>query len=668
MLSQRQTPASQTAPTIASRQSLRRARRTGLPRAAGVLGLVALAGLCLGAPAAAAVQDGAAAKPTERQGPGPVKPDLYHPDKGPMPAPRKGGSVTVHLESLPKSMNYMVENSAVTRWMLYETHEFLIQRNWETWEYEPVLAERWVEEDTLILAGGRSDTNGNILYGKVEEVEGGYLVTPLSQGNPLGEPRRVPKDQVESVQRATVFTFHLRPDVKWHDGKPFTAADVLFSWQCYRNPAVECDSVRFSYEKLLHAEVLDPHTIRFFYANQYFLARGVFDALCIVPKHLYDLRDPRHPQHKPNATDVEVGTHVNENRANTLWVGLGPYRIDQWSEQVVIAKRFDGYFDKANGGYVDEIRWRHIANDDAAMQAVINGELDYFGRVSSEDYFGSMTQRPEFTRSYYKGHMYRPAMGYVTWNLRREKFQDPRVRRAIAMSFNWEEYIATVYRGLAEPVTAAINLLSPNYDHSVERLPFDLEAAEDLLADAGWYDRDGDGLIDKDGVPFEFQFLMPTGNKASELLGQKMQENLARLGIRMSIATREWATFLQLLQGHDYDCANLAWSLTPESDPEQLWHSKWANRAGSNHAGFADPETDRLIEAIQLELDETKRRKLFHQMHAHIYGLQPYFFGVNVPTKFAMNRKVRNFQGFAIAPGYSIRRWFLADPAGSRAQ
>lgn len=630
-------------------------RRSRAPLCAALL---AALGLC--------ASSASAQRSAERAGPGRSIPDQFYPGfdhaKDVLPAPRKGGSVTVHLSNLPKSMNYMIENSAVTRWMLYEAHEYLIQRNWETWEYEPRLAESWVEEDTLILAGGRGADNANILYGDVEEVEGGYKVVPRSAGNPLGEPRVVPKADVQSLEKNTVFTFKLRPGIKWQDDVPLSVEDVLFSWACYKNPVVQCDSVRFQFEKLLAAEKVDERTVRFFYENQYFLARGVFDSLTILPRHLYDLRDPRHPQHDPKATDAEVGKHVNENKHNTMWVGLGPYKVHSRTEQVVVARRWDGYYDPANGGYVDEIRWRHIPNDDAAMQAVINGELDFFDRVTSEDYFGAMTLRPEFTQRFYKGHYYRPTMGYVVWNMRRDLFKDVRVRKALSMVFDWDEYIRTVYRGLAERVTGATNLLSPNYNREVPFLPYDVEGAEDLLSDAGWYDRDGDGIIDKDGRPFEFQFLMPTGNAASTTLGQKLQEDLKKVGIRMSIATREWATFMQLLQGHDFDAANLAWILTPESDPEQLWHSKWADRPGSNHGGLQDAKVDELIEKIQRELDDEVRRKLFHELHARLYELQPYQFGLNVPTKFAMNRKVRNFQAFAIAPGYSVRRWYVIEP------
>lgn len=598
--------------------------------------------------------------------PGPVEPDVFHPDRGTPVEPRRGGRVIVHISSLPKHVNYMTENSATTRRMLREVHEFLLEQGWEDWKPTPVLArELPVVEDTLILAGGRGPDNSNILFGRVTEEGDSYVVTPLSKNNPLEGRRAVPKDQVESLERETVFTFTLRDGVKWHDGHPLDADDVVFSFQQYLNPNVDCDNIRFKYQKFTGVEKIDDLTVRFYYSQQYFLALDSFYDLVILPSHLYNLRDPDNPDYDPEATDAAQGTYINENRHNNEWVGLGPYRITEWTNQHVDAVRFDDYFDPEHSGWVDEIRWRHIPNDESAKTALINGELDYWERLETKDYFGAFTKQPAFTEHFYKGLMSYPYMGYTTYNMRRPKFADPAVRRALSMSFDWDEWIKAQYYGLAVRVTGSQYYGGASYDHDLEPIPFDLDAAEELLFEAGWYDRDGDDIIDKDGQPFVVEFLMPTGNNASTRFGEKWQENLARLGIKMNIATRDWAVFLERLYDRDYDCANLAWIQDLYSDPEQLWHSKWAvTPRSSNHCGLADPEVDRLIEAIQVELDENKRNELFHKMQARIYELQPYMFGVNQPKKFVASRRIRNLKTYAPDPGYRIREWFLVDGGG----
>jgi ABC-type transport system substrate-binding protein len=155
---------------------------------------------------------------------------------------------------------------------------------------------------------------------------------------------------------------------------------------------------------------------------------------------------------------------------------------------------------------------------------------------------------------------------------------------------------------------------------------------------------------------------MPTGNKASELFAQKLQENLGKIGIEVTIATREWATFLENLYEREFDCANLAWITPVESDPEQIWAGYQADvPRSSNHSGFKSEKVDKLIDQIKVEMDTDKRNKLFHQMQAEIYAGQPYMFGVNQPKKFAMSRRVRNLKTYGMDPGYRIRDWYIVD-------
>ncbi len=619
--------------------------------------------------------------------PGPATPDRFHPDfnveSDDMPAPRKGGKVIVHLSSKPKNLNYTIENSASTRRILRELSETLVARDWEYWDLRPVVAKTWVVEDALILKGGRGEgLHDNVYFGKVEEADGVYRVTPLSKDNPLGEAIEVPKDQVESVQRATVHTFEVRDGVKWHDGKTLDANDVLFSFYVNFNDELDNKQMRFKWEKFRGAELVDDMTVRFVYSEAYYLASYAFEDLTLMASHVFNLNDPENPDYEADWTpaadetllggiarsDRRQGVYINEHPNNTMWIGVGPYRVTEFTEQHIEAERFDDYFDPSQGGHVDKIRWSHIAADDAAKVAVLNGDLDYWDRLKSEDYFGAFTQQSTFADNYYKGYVVYPAFGYTVWNMRRDKFADPVVRQALGHCFDWDEYINTVANGLGSRQTGPDFYFGPTYDKSVEPISFDLDLAEEMLLEAGWYDRDGDDIIDKDGVPFEIEFLMPTGNKASEKLALILQENLGRVGIKMDVATREWAQFLESLYNREFDCANLAWILdVPESDPEQVYHGKWADAPrSSNHSGLNDPEVDRLIEAIQVELDDEKRYELSHQMHRRIYELQPVMFGIAQPKKFAMSKRVRNLRNYAPDPGYRIRDWFIVDEVDAK--
>jgi len=651
---------------------------------------------------ASEVAEGATGAGPSAVGPRPAPADVFHPDRGKPYEPAYGGRAIIHLSAMPENLCYPVENSAYTRRLLYEVHETLVLQDWESWEYVPVLCERWDTEDMVVLKAAAAERYGEqaqtvrvkvpaapdeepaeaskqraarVVYGVVSEEADAWLVTPVSRGQRLSQPLRVPKEDVERVEQGTVFTFYLRDDVVWHpadgvEGHKLDARDVLFSWGIYSNPAVDCDEKRFQFEKITQGELIDDLTVRFFYESQYYLAiDSIGTSMTILPAHVYDLSDPDNPAYKPEATPAEQARHINENPHNQMWVGLGPYRVTEYSQQWIQAERFDGYFDEENAGYLDTIRWRYIPDDSTAYQALLNGELDFFERVKSVDYFGAATEKPEFTSKFYKGYFYLGTYGYTGWNLYRPQLEEQSVRHAIAMAFDMLEYRRTNYKDLCNQVTGPFPYNSLAYDHGVAPIPYDPDAAIEMLEDAGWYDRNGDGVRDKDGVELVIEFLMPSGNDASKNFGLKLQESLGEIGIKLEIAQLEWATFLERIKTREFDSCNLAWVPSLESDPEQLWHSKWGRFEvrGSNNAGVMDPYLDELIEQGQRELDKGRRQEIWHKMHRRIYDLQPYLFMYNVPHKFAMSKRIRGFQNVAIDPGYIVRRWhFAAGEPGTR--
>lgn len=595
---------------------------------------------------------------------GPAEPpiDQFHPEGSEDVRPALGGRVIQHIASEPPNLNASIESSAVITWVLREIHGGLLRFNKSTWAYEPDLATGYDLEDTLILDGGRGDGNTNVVFGKVEESGDHYVVTSGSPNNPM-ERREVPRSEVASLERGTVFTFHLRDGILWHDGHGLDIDDVMFSFELFRNPHVDCETSRFVFDDIVHAEVVGERSIRFFFREQYFGAERVFDmtTLCLLPRHLYDLLDPDNPDHRPDATDEERGTYINDNPRNNDFVGLGPYRLTVWERgRYLEAEKFDGYYDKdpEKSGYLDVLRWTHVDDDNLAFQALLNGEVDIFDRVKSDDFLGAATKSDLFTQNFYKAFTYTGNLGYVGWNMYRDKLSDVRVRTALAHSFDVHDWIRTNYEGLALVATGTQFRFGPGYNRDVEPYNYDVERAHELLAEAGWLDRDGNGIVDKDGEDLVIEALMPSGNKASEKLLQKMQESFETIGVKLTIQQMEWATFLERILERDFDACNLAWVLNDvESDPKGLWHSDEAvpDRRTSNHSGYADAVSDSLIEAGRRELDPETRHQIWKELHLRIYEAQPYLFGWNVPRKIAFSRKIRGVKLYKFAPGYELR-------------
>jgi peptide/nickel transport system substrate-binding protein len=616
----------------------------------------ALAGAPLLAAKALAQPQSPASLGANRAASGATAPDRFRPGFDPsrdaLPEPRRGGRVVVHLEALPRSLNYFLENTSTARRVQAEVHETLVERDYWTTEPRLVLASALVIEDTLMRA------DGTLLFGEIADAGESWRVTPKS-GPPhaLAEPVEVPKSATARIERGTVFTFTLREGVKWHDGRPLRVEDFLITLNLSRNEQIECGEKRFEYAHISRGVKLDERRVRFFYDEQYFGALIAFEGLIPLPAHRYDLRDPLNPDFDPGADDAKIARYVNEHPCNRMWIGLGPYRVREFTGEYVEAERFEEYFDPARGGWFDAIRWRYLASAQA-YRALLDGELDFSARLTADDYFAS-SKEPRFQERFYAGFFYTPQMTFIGWNLRRPQLADARARRALALAFDWDEFARTYYRGLAQRVTAEWYDGGLDYDPALAPLPFDLAGAAQLLAEAGWYDRDADGLIDKDGKPFELRLLVQAQNPSGEALGQKYQENLRKLGIALHLEPMDWPALTQRVAARDFDAEFKAWIMPVESNPRQRWHSSTVGEGTANDTSFADPAVDRLIERFEAELDPAARGAIGRELQRRLYDAQAYNYGVKVPNKFAVNRDIRNVRLGPVDPGYRIRDWYF---------
>jgi len=211
--------------------------------------------------------------------------------------------------------------------------------------------------------------------------------------------------------------------------------------------------------------------------------------------------------------------------------------------------------------------------------------------------------------------------------------------------------------GLGTVVYGPFYVNSPDYDASIAPLPYDPKAALILLKAAGWDYAKGGDVLQKDGKPFEFEFMIPAGRKTSEQIGIMLQENLKDIGIRMSIRKLEWAVFIQNIEEHTFDACTLGWSMGWESDPYQIWHSSQAVEKGSNFVGFRNEEADRLIEEARKEFDPAARRKLYHRFHRIVHEEQPYTFLFTVKELAVVSRRFHNVQMYPM--GISSLYWWV---------
>jgi peptide/nickel transport system substrate-binding protein len=569
--------------------------------------------------------------------------------------PAKGGQIVVRFNSEPQTMNNWLANAdAYSQYIGSNVVETLLRRDDESLEWKGNLAERWTEEDMLIK------TDGARLRGHGSEPEGegkGEVLFATWDGQLL----RVPRASVKELRRGSAFTFYLRKDVRFHDGSPMTAEDVKFTFDTILNENVDAPDQRSYLVDVENYEIVDRYTFRVVYSKQYWYARNVLGGQEVIPKKLYDgdnlqERDPK-----------AFGKRFNESEHNRKPVGTGPYKFERWDTgQQIVLMRNDDYWDKSRAGHLDRIIYRFITDDVAALQALKNGEIDFnTRRIKPESFDGEMNS-PAMKARFVKVAYDIGGFLWTGWNIRRPPFDDVRVRQAMNYAaLNKPEFIHNWMHDRGVIVTGPESYLGPEYDHSVPVEPYDPEKAKQLLLEAGWYDRDGDGLRDKNGQPFRFEFLIPCCDDIYTSRAALMKENLRQLGIDMTVRQLEWATFIQNVNDYAFDACSLRWANNVDGDPFQLWHSSQAVNRGSNYVGLVDAEVDRLLVAARLELDDQKRQQIYFQFHRRIAYLQPYHFLWMEPELGAYNKKYRGVKFYHTRPGYNLAEWFIPQDKSS---
>jgi peptide/nickel transport system substrate-binding protein len=424
------------------------------------------------------------------------------------------------------------------------------------------------------------------------------------------------------------YTFVLKEGLHWQDGEPLTTEDVLYTFARAMDPEVDAPHLRNYYKDITDIEVLDDRTVRFTYSFPYFKALDMIGGLNIIPKHVFTKED------------------FNTHPAGRAPMGSGPYRFKKWETgKEIVLERYPEYWGKTH--YIQRIVFRIITDETVALQVLKKGEIDYMGLQPIQ--WERQTNTPQFKDAFKKIRY--PSLGYsyIGWNNQKDLFRDKRVRRAMTMLMDRESFVKNIWYGLGSVITGSFFIGSPDYDKSIEPWPYDPDAAVKLLAEAGWTDSDGDGILDKDGKAFRFEFTYSSGSTTGEKIATMLQESLAKVGIEMSIRQLEWALFTQLLDDRAYDAVTLGWSLPVIADPYQVWHSSQA-REGSNYIGFVNEEADRILERARSEFDRDKRAEMYRRFHRILHEEQPYTFLFNRDNLVAIGTRFANVIEYPLGP------------------
>jgi peptide/nickel transport system substrate-binding protein len=432
------------------------------------------------------------------------------------------------------------------------------------------------------------------------------------------------------------FIFKLREGLYFSDGAPLTAEDVAFTFRFIMTEAIQAPRERAYYAKIKSVEALDPLTVKFQFAEPYFNALSLAGGMAVMPQHFYaPYLD------KPN----------DYNQSKGLLLGSGPYRLEDprnWSPDkgMVELQRNPRYWGPVQPSF-DRLIWRVIENDSARLTTFLNGEIDAYGSRPRE--YQQLVADADLAKKAEHWEYMSPVAGYsyIGWNQQRGDaptwFADQRVRQAMTYLIDRDRIIEEIYLGYGEVAISPFNLNSKQHAPGLAARHYDEAKGIGLLKEAGFADRNGDGVLeDAVGKPFEFELVYFQGNEDTGRMVLFLKDMLARAGILLRPKPTEWSVMIDLMKKRDFDAITLGWTSGLETDLYQMFHSSQIEGGGNNFIGYKNPQLDRLIDEARATVDEEQRMPLWQAAETTLYEDQPYTFLMRRKSLVFIDRRIRN--------------------------
>ncbi len=459
----------------------------------------------------------------------------------------------------------------------------------------------------------------------------------------------------EVSEDGRVWTFYLRRDVRWSDGTPFTADDVVFTFnEIYYNDSIPTPTrdILTVKGKKIKVEKIDRYTVRFTLPEPFAPFLNALSAE-ILPKH-------------------KLEKFVREGTFNTAWnvntdpseiVGTGPWVIKEYVKgQRVVYLRNPYYYRKDEEGrrlpYLKRKVGVIVSDPDTALLKFSNGEVDYLG-LRPQDLQHIAKLEGKEVEVYDLGPT--PSTTFLVFNqnpsakippYKLRWFQNRIFRIAISHAVDREGICYLVYNGLAEPLYTPITPANRPYyaEGYYPKFEYNLEKARKLLESIGFRDRDGDGILeDPEGHDLKFTLITNSGNKERETIGNILKEDLKKIGVEVHFQPIDFNNLVSRLTAPPYEWEAVIIGLTGSLDPHfgrNVWHSSgllhmWHPRQESPSTPW-EAEVDRLIDRGAVELDFKKRVELYRKAFRIITEQQPMIFIATPKSMLAVYRKFGN--------------------------
>jgi len=413
-------------------------------------------------------------------------------------------------------------------------------------------------------------------------------------------------------------TFKLRRGVRWHDGKPFTAADVLYTEGLLRR----LDGGRrhqIFFGPLDKVESPDPQTVRALYKEPFAGALVGWRETLIQPAHV--------PIPDDGASPLDRAP-----------LGTGPFVFVQWDrqQQIVLKANLEYH---AGRPWVDRYVQRIVPSPDTLRAAALTGEVDI--APLGTDWLATHADEPKLP--FRAQVLPTRVMQMIYWNVDAAggMFRDPRVRRAMTLLMDRPGYVSRIQHGVYRVPSTLVDVWGG--DPALVPMPFDPNAAARLLDEAGLLDRDGDGVREGPGGPAAFTLIYPTTTPDFREIAQMLERSAAGVGVKVTLQGLEWAVMRPKVYARTFDAAVYQWSLEPLPDPYAYFHSSQIQPgSGTNFGGYRSAAFDALAEEARRTLDPSREQELVRRMQAILHEDQPCTFVAIAGSVVAVARRFRH--------------------------
>ena len=546
---------------------------------------------------------------------------------------RYGGVLTVGQRSEPKTLNPATAADAPSREVIGRLMADLIHINRASQQTEPALAKSWT----------------------------------------------VSKD-------GRVFTVNLRHGLRFSDGQPFDADDVVFSFEVYLDEKLHSPQrdLLVVGGKPIAVQKINQYTVRFTLAEPYAAAERIFDSLAMMPRHLLG----------KTYQDGKFAQTWTLNTAPAEIAGLGPFRLQAYVPGQKIVLERNPYFWKADRNknrlpYLDELVFLFVGNEDAQVLRFQAGDTDIISRLSAENYAVLSKDKDASNRGIELFDL-GPSLEYnfLLFNLndlasknlgeiaaRQAWFGNLKFRQAISSAIDREGIVKLVYAGRGAALWGNVSPSNKLWvDQALPHPARSIDHARDLLKSAGFSWKDENQLADPQGRPVEFSIITSTSNAQRTKMATIIQDDLSKLGMNVHIVPLEFRAVIdRVFQTYDYEAGIMALG-GGDADPNPEMNV-WLSNGGTHlwHLGETKPATgwesqiDQLMQQQMVQRNYKERKKLYDQVQEIITANLPYVFLATPNILVGAKKNLANFKPAILEPTtlWNVEELYFLSSSGS---